>query len=112
MKFEFIRGSYADFSCSIAAERRTASEERTGYQSVDHSLSLVGSVFFSCVSVCFSDFLSKVVTPDTSGLSPIAATFAVYTHRHIGRAQQTVSSCAADRQIFLPVFTEDQQERI
>ena len=36
-------------------------------------LSLVGSGFFSCVSVFFSLVLSNVVTSDTSGLSLIVA---------------------------------------
>lgn len=38
-----------------------------------HSLSFVGRGFFSCVSVFFNLLLSKVVTPETSGLSPMAA---------------------------------------
>ena len=36
------------------------------------SLSLVGNGFFSCVSVFFSFVLSKVVTSEMSGLSPMA----------------------------------------
>lgn len=38
-----------------------------------HSLSFVGSEFFSCVSVFFSLVLSKVVTSEMSGLSLMVA---------------------------------------
>ena len=41
-------------------------------QTHHHSLSFVGSVFFSWVSVFFSFPLSNEVTSDTSGLSPMA----------------------------------------
>ena len=38
-----------------------------------HSLSFVGSGFFSCVSVFFNLVLSKVVTSEMSGLSLMVA---------------------------------------